>query len=69
MKQAWWLAARYTVATAKALITLYGKRRGIECSLRDTKDLRFGMGKRSIHVSTPGRRDRLWLSMRLPSLC
>src|SRR5208283_5212540 len=33
----------------------------IECGLRDTKDLRFGMGMGSIHVSTPARRDRLWL--------
>ena len=33
----------------------------IECALRDTKDLRFGMGMGSIHVSTPARRDRLWL--------
>ena len=33
----------------------------IECGLRDTKDRRFGMGMGSIHVSTPARRDRLWL--------
>ncbi len=33
----------------------------IECGFRDTKDLRFGMGMGSIHVSTPARRDRLWL--------
>ena len=45
----------------RALMTLYGKRWGIECGLRDTKDLRFGMGMGSIHVSTPERRDRLWL--------
>ena len=44
-----------------ALITLYGKRWSIECGLRDTKDLRFGMGMGSVHVSTPARRDRLWL--------
>jgi hypothetical protein len=29
--------------------------------LRDAKDLRFGMGMGSMHVSTPARRDRLWL--------
>ena len=29
--------------------------------MRDTKDPRFGMGMGSIHVSTPERRDRLWL--------
>ena len=47
--------------TANALISLYGKRWSIECEFRDTKDLRFGMGMASIHLSTPARRDRLWL--------
>ena len=47
--------------TAKALMTSYGKRRGIESGFRDTKAIRFGMGMGSIHVSTPERRDRLWL--------
>jgi Transposase DDE domain len=61
MKQAWCLATSTTAATARALMSLYGKRWGIECGLRDTKDLRFGMGMGSIHVSTPERRDRLWL--------
>ena len=61
MKQAWCLAASSTSATSKALMRLYGKRWGIECGLRDTKDSRFGMGLGSIHVSTPERRDRLWL--------
>src|SRR5579863_2193549 len=32
-----------------------------QSGFRDTKDLRFGMGMGSIHVSTPARRDRLWL--------
>jgi hypothetical protein len=61
MKQAWCLATSLTDATAGALKRLYGKRWGIECGFRDTKDLRFGMGMGTIHVSTPGRRDRLWL--------
>jgi hypothetical protein len=61
MKQAWCLATSSTDDTAKALMKLYGKRWGIECGFRDTKDLRFGMGMGSIHVSTPARRDRLWL--------
>jgi Transposase DDE domain len=61
MKQAWCLAASSTNASASALKSLYGKRWGIECGFRDTKDLRFGMGMASIHVSTPLRRDRLWL--------
>ena len=42
-------------------MTTYGKRWGIEAAVRDTKDLRFGMGMASIRVSTPERRDRLWL--------
>jgi hypothetical protein len=61
MKQAWCLAASSPDATARTLMNLYGKRWGIECGLRDTKDLRFGMGLGSIHVSTPERRDRLSL--------
>jgi hypothetical protein len=61
MKQAWSLATNLTDATASFLKELYGKRWGIECGFRDTKDLHFGMGMGLIHVSTPGRRDRLWL--------
>ena len=61
MKQAWCLATSSTSANSPALMRLYGKRWGIECGLRDTKDPRFGMGMGSIHVSTPERRDRLWL--------
>jgi len=61
MQQAWCLATSSTDASAKALMSLYGKRWAIECGLRDTKDLRFGMGMGSIHVSTPDRRDRMWL--------
>jgi hypothetical protein len=61
MKQAWCLASSRADATASVLKSLYGKRWGIECGFRDTKDLRFGMGMGSIRVSTPARRDRLWL--------
>ena len=61
MKQAWCLAASSTNATAKDLTGYYGRRWGIECALRDTKDLRFGMGMGSMHVNSPERRDRLWL--------
>jgi hypothetical protein len=61
MKQAWCLAASSTDATAKQLTSLYGRRWGIECTLRDTKDLRFGMGLGTIHVNSTERRDRLWL--------
>jgi hypothetical protein len=61
MKQAWCLGASRTDATAKQLIGLYGRRRAGECSLRDSKDLRFGMGLATMHVKSPERRDRLWL--------
>ncbi len=61
MKQPWCLATSVTDETARALINLYGKRWGIEGAFRDTKDLRFGMGMGAMHVSTPDRRDRLWL--------
>jgi len=61
MKEPWCLAASSLDADAKGLIKLYAKRWSIECGFRDTKDLRFGMGMGSVHVSTPERRDRLWL--------
>jgi hypothetical protein len=61
MKEPWCLAASTTTDSAKQLMKTYGKRWGIESGFRDTKDLRFGMGMASIHVSTPERRDRLWL--------
>jgi len=61
MKQAWCLATSSTDATAKQLTGLYGRRWGIECSLRDSKDLRFGMGLGTMRVKSPERRDRLWL--------
>ena len=50
---------RRRAASASGLKTLYGKRWSIECGPRDTKDLRFGMGMGSIHVSTPARPGRL----------
>ena len=61
MKQAWCLATSSTNATAKQLTGYYGRRWGIECTLRDSKDLRFGMGLGTIRVKSPERRDRLWL--------
>jgi len=61
MKQAWCLAASSTDETAKDLTWFYGSRWGIESGLRDTKDLRFGMGMGAMRVNSPERRDRLWL--------
>ena len=45
----------------RVLIRYYGKRWGIEAGFRDIKDMRFGMGLSSMHVSRPDRRDRLLL--------
>ena len=61
MKQAWCLATNSTDETAKDLMRFYGARWGIESGLRDTKDLRFGMGMGSMRVNSSDRRDRLWL--------
>jgi len=61
MKEPWCLATSIADQPARALINLYAKRWQIEGGFRDAKDLRFGMAMGSIHVSTPDRRDRLWL--------
>ena len=61
MKEAWCLAASTTDKPTRELINLYAKRWAIECAFRDSKDIRFGMGMSSVHVSTADRRDRLWL--------
>ncbi len=61
MKEPWCLVTDTTDKTARELINLYAKRWGIECGFRDSKNPRFGMGMGEVHVSTPARRDRLWL--------
>ena len=61
MKEPWCLATSTANKLARELINLYAKRWGIECGFRDSKDIRFGMGMGEVHVSTPDRRDRLWL--------
>ena len=61
MKEPWCLAASDPQASAKTLTGYYAKRWGIETSFRDIKDLRFGMGLKSVRVSKPERRDRLLL--------
>jgi Transposase DDE domain len=61
MKDAWCLATNTTREKTKDLKTYYGKRWSIEPGFRDTKDLHFGMGMSTARVSTPERRDRLWL--------
>lgn len=61
MDEPWCLVASDARVSARTLIKYYGKRWGIESSFRDIKDLRFGMGLSSMHISRPDRRDRLLL--------
>ena len=61
MQERWCIATNSTDRPAQALLNLYAKRWGIACGWRDSKDIGFGMGMDSVHVSTPERRDRLWL--------
>jgi hypothetical protein len=61
MKEAWCLATSNAAAPSRQIIDLYSKRWSVEPSFRDTKDLRFGMGLSSVHISDPQRRDRLLL--------
>ena len=61
MKEPWCLATSLADAKARIVLKKYAKRWGIECGFRDTKDPHFGMGMGQIRVSSPERRDRLWL--------
>ena len=61
MDEPWCLVASEATVPTRVLIRYYGKRWGIEAGFRDIKDLRFGMGLSSMHVSRPDRRDRLLL--------
>ena len=61
MDEPWCLVASEATVPTRVLIRYYGKRWGIEASFRDIKDMRFGMGLSSMHVSRPDRRDRLLL--------
>ena len=59
MDEPWCLVASEATVPTRVLIRYYGKRWGIEAGFRDIKDMRFGMGLSSMHVSRPDRRDRL----------
>ena len=61
MDEPWCLVASEATVATRDLIRYYGKRWGIEAGFRDVKDMRFGMGLSSMHVSRPDRRDRLLL--------
>ena len=59
MAEPWCLVASERCVGTRTLIRYYAKRWGIETSFRDIKDIRFGMGMSSMHISRPDRRDRL----------
>ena len=58
MKEPWCLVASDGSATAPQIIALSSKRWRVEPSVRETKDLRFGLGLSMIHIADPQRRDR-----------
>jgi len=60
MKDAWYLVSNRTDLKGLQIVKFYGKRWTIEPYFRDTKDLRFGMGLSSTHISTAERRDRIF---------
>lgn len=59
MKDPWYLATSRSDLTGAQVVTCYGRRFTCEENFRDTKDIRFGMGLSSTHISVPERRDRL----------
>ncbi len=61
MKEPWCLAVSAPKASAREVVKYYGKRWGVECGFRDTKDIRFGLAMSSVHIASTERRDRLWL--------
>jgi hypothetical protein len=61
MKEPWFLVSSLSDAKGSELVERYGRRFTIEESFRDVKDLRFGMGLANVRVSSPSRRDRLFL--------
>lgn len=61
MKEPWFLVSSLSDVRGSELIERYSRRFTIEESFRDVKDLRFGMGLSTVRVSSPARRDRLFL--------
>lgn len=65
MKDAWYLASSRKDLSGAQAKQLYGRRFTIEENLRDTKNLRFGLGLSATHITVPARRDRLLLLVAL----
>lgn len=55
MKLAWYLAASQPGLSPQTVINKYGRRWGIECSFRDIKDYKFGMGMTHMHTRKPDK--------------
>ena len=58
MKQAWCIASSKE-QSGSWLVKWYAKRWGCEPQFRDTKDMHFGLGLSSTHISRCDRRDRI----------
>jgi len=61
MKDPWCLAVSDGEAPTAQIVNHYAKRWTIEPTLRDTKDLAFGLGLAATRIGEPTRRDRLLL--------
>ncbi|ATB44953.1 transposase [Corallococcus macrosporus DSM 14697] len=61
MKEAWCLATSFEEGTAQEVMDVYGRHFATEETIRDVKDLKFGMGLKQVRVGTPERRDKLLL--------
>jgi len=65
MKHPWLIATNSKELKTKEIINLYAKRWKIEPYFRDVKNIRFGFGLSSTHISSAQRRDRLMLVVAL----
>lgn len=61
MKEPWCLAVSDGEAPTAQVVTYYAKRWTVEPTLRDLKDLAFGLGLSATRIGEPTRRDRLLL--------
>jgi hypothetical protein len=61
MKEPWCLAVSNGEAHTAQVVNDYAKRWTVEPTLRDIKDLAFGMGLSATRIGEPSRRDRLLL--------
>ncbi|WP_322619529.1 IS4 family transposase [Shewanella sp. YLB-07] len=53
MKEAWYIASSRSDLASSKILTLYGKRWGIETTFRDIKDYRFGMEMSATYTRSP----------------